>query len=75
MKGTENSIQVNFLKLLNKYKIDDINVDLLCKTVGIKRQTFYYHYKNVYDLIYSIFILENLNHLILKITTQSSKII
>ncbi len=55
MKGTESQIQLKFLKLLNKYKIDEINVDLLCSAVNIKRQTFYYHYKNIYDVIYSIF--------------------
>ncbi len=55
MKGTELLIQNKFLKLLKKYTIDEITVDLLCDSVKIRRQTFYYHYKNVYDLIYSIF--------------------
>ncbi len=55
MKATETLIQTKFLKLLNKYKIDEINVDKLCEAVNIKRQTFYYHYKNIYDVIYSIF--------------------
>lgn len=55
MKGTELTIQNKFLKLLKKHTIDEITVDLLCEAVKIRRQTFYYHYKNIYDLIYSIF--------------------
>lgn len=55
MKGTETLIQNKFLKLLNKYKIDEIDVNMLCEAINIKRQTFYYHYKNIYDVICSIF--------------------
>jgi AcrR family transcriptional regulator len=55
MKNTEITIQNKFIKLLDRYKIDEIDVNMICKSLGIKRQTFYYHYKNIYDLIYSIF--------------------
>jgi AcrR family transcriptional regulator len=55
MKNTEKVLQDKLLKLLDSYKIDEIDVNLLCNTLGIKRQTFYYHYKNIYELIYSIY--------------------
>lgn len=56
MKKTENKIQSAFIKLLSSTKIDDIDVQLICKKLNITRQTFYYHYQNIYDLIFSIFI-------------------
>lgn len=60
MKGTETQIQNKFLKLLNKYKIDEIDVNMLCESLNIRRQTFYYHYKNLYDVIYSVFYLKKM---------------
>jgi len=55
MKNTEKAIQEKFLKLLEKVKIDEVDVNMICNSLKIKRQTFYYHYKNIYDVIFSIF--------------------
>lgn len=60
MVNTEKLIQKTFLKLLEKKNIDEIDVNSLCEKLQIKRQTFYYHYKNIYDLIFSIYINENI---------------
>ena len=55
MKYSEKNIQETFLKLLETNEVDEIDVQLIATTLKIKRQTFYYHYKNMYDLIYSIY--------------------
>jgi|GEM_PF-2096739 hypothetical protein len=55
MINTEKQIQDTFIKLLDRYEFDEIDVNTICSTLNIKRQTFYYHFKNIYDVIYSIY--------------------
>lgn len=55
MIKTEEKIKKAFYKLLEKYNLDEIDVNMICKQVNVKRQTFYYHYRNIYDLIFSIY--------------------
>ncbi|MBP5694659.1 MAG: hypothetical protein J6X03_04365 [Bacilli bacterium] len=55
MKNTEKEIQKAFMKLLSSYSIEEIDVKMICDILKIKRQSFYYHYKNIYDVIYSMF--------------------
>lgn len=50
-KKTEDLIQQRFLKLAEIMPIDEIDVNMICNGLKIKRQTFYYHYKNIYDVI------------------------
>ncbi len=38
-------------EMLKTYKLHDIKVKDLCKQCGAERQTFYYHFKDKYDLI------------------------
>ncbi len=52
----ENRIQDTFIKLARKIPLEEIDVSKLCNVLKITRQTFYYHYKNIYDLILSIYI-------------------
>ncbi len=52
----ENRIQETFLKLAKKIPLEEIDVSKLCSVLKITRQTFYYHYKNIYDLVLSIYI-------------------
>lgn len=52
---TDLLIQQEFLKLIETESVENISVNLICNNLNIKRQTFYYHYQSVYDLIYSIF--------------------
>lgn len=54
MKNIEAEIKSKFINLLKTRRIDEIDVRLLSDELKITRQTFYYHYKNIYDLIYSI---------------------
>lgn len=60
MKNVEKEIKNKFLSLLNTRRIDEIDVQLIASELKITRQTFYYHYKNIYDLVYSIIIDEQL---------------
>ena len=49
----------NALKELMETKpLDTITVKELTEKVGINRQTFYYHYKNIYDLLMDIYLNE-----------------
>ena len=38
-------------KLLAKKKLEEIRVTELCRTAGIERPTFYYHFRDKYDLM------------------------
>lgn len=50
----ENIIKT-FDKLLRTHSIDEIDVQLICDTLKIKRQSFYYHFNNVYELVSVIY--------------------
>ena len=53
---TEDSIQKEVLRLTNEISFDKINVNLVCKNLDITRQAFYYHYENIFDVIYAIYL-------------------
>ncbi|HBP43877.1 MAG TPA: hypothetical protein DD621_04335 [Clostridiales bacterium] len=55
MSKSEKKIQETFLNLLASKPIESISVSMLCNALNMERQTFYYHYQSLYDLIYSIF--------------------
>ena len=49
----------NKMRELMKYKsIDKIRVTEICKAAGIERPTFYYHFKDKYDLVAWMFFQE-----------------
>lgn len=56
MKNVENEIKKTFINILNQRNIDEIDVQLLSDQLKITRQTFYYHFKNIYDVVFSIII-------------------
>lgn len=56
MEKIETKIQNKFIELLKDREISDIDVSLICNELKITRQSFYYHYKNIYDLVFSIYI-------------------
>lgn len=58
MKNIEKGLKQAFIELLKTRRIDEIDVQLLSEQLKITRQSFYYHYKNVYDLVSSI-VLDN----------------
>jgi AcrR family transcriptional regulator len=41
----------------------EINVTVLCEKCGCHRQTFYYHYQDIYDLLAAIFLNEKIEEL------------
>lgn len=52
----------NALKeLMSKESLDNITVKRLTDICDIKRQTFYYHFRDIYDLLTWIFLNEDLN--------------
>ncbi|MEG1565527.1 MAG: TetR/AcrR family transcriptional regulator [Bacilli bacterium] len=51
---TNDLIKVTFLKEIISKGIDSVNVQSLCSVLNVKRQTFYYYYRDMYDLVDSI---------------------
>lgn len=53
----KNEIEIKkvFLKLIYSKPIETINVSSICDELNIKRQTFYYHYRDIFELVESIF--------------------
>lgn len=52
---TKDLIKKEFMKLLDKKKLDKITVTELAQKCQIERKTFYYHYENLEQLIKVIF--------------------
>lgn len=52
---TEKAIMASFIKLLNEMPFDRITVKDIVNDCGINRNTFYYHYNDIYDLLRSVF--------------------
>ena len=58
-KFTKQAIIDTFIKMLEVKSLDKITVKELVKECGINRNTFYYYYKDIYDLLEDIFIQES----------------
>lgn len=58
---TKNAIQDSFIKLLNEKPLKQITVRDIVEDCGINRNTFYYHFKDMPDLIESILIEDTKN--------------
>lgn len=56
----ETKYQEGLKKLIKEKKLDEINVIMLCNAVKSNRQTFYYHYRDISDVVESIFLKENI---------------
>lgn len=54
MEKLEEKIKYIFLELLKEKNINNIDVSLISEKLNISRQSFYYHYKDIGDLITSI---------------------
>lgn len=52
---TRRAIQTAFIQLLNERPLDKITVKNIVETCGINRNTFYYHYQDIYALLEDIF--------------------
>lgn len=52
---TQKAIKMTFLELLNERTLDKITVKDIVSTCGINRNTFYYYYADIYDLLSQLF--------------------
>ena len=55
---TKQAIAQSFLKLLEKSPLDKVTVKDIVEDCGVNRNTFYYHYQDIYALIDEIFAYE-----------------
>lgn len=54
-KLTEKAIRKSFVRLLQTMPFDKITVKDIVQDCGINRNTFYYHYSDIYDLLRNVF--------------------
>ncbi len=52
---TKQAIAKSFLKLINKMPLDKITIRDIVEDCGINRNTFYYHFRDIYDLMGYVF--------------------
>ena len=57
-KLTQRAMAASLKKMLSKKTLDKITVKEIADDCGVKRQTFYYHFKDIYDLLEWTFIHE-----------------
>ena len=57
---TEGKFRDGLIELMNDVSLSEINVVMLCDYVHSNRQTFYYHYRDISDVIESIFLKEKI---------------
>ena len=48
--------------MMSEVSLDSISVTTLCKKCHVKRQTFYYHFHDIYDLLTLVFLNETIPH-------------
>ena len=54
-KFTKKAIMDCFLNMLKRKNIDRVTVTDICEECGINRNTFYYYFKDIYDVLEAIF--------------------
>lgn len=55
---TKEEIIKSFTRLLNEKSLDKITVTEIVKDCNINRNTFYYYFEDIYDLIREVFLIE-----------------
>jgi len=60
---TEAKFKYALKEMMLSLPLESINVTSLCEKCNCHRQTFYYHYQDIYDLIAAIFLNEDLDGL------------
>ena len=48
---TKQAIETAFLQLLNEKPLNKITINDITEDCGVNRMTFYYHFKDIYDLV------------------------
>ena len=54
-KKTETLLCIAFMELLRKYPFPKITIQKIAQQCGVNRQTFYYYFDNIYDLMTKAF--------------------
>ena len=54
-KKTETLLCIAFMELLRKYPFPKITIQKIAQQCGVNRQTFYYYFDNIYDLMTGAF--------------------
>lgn len=54
-KKTETLLCIAFMELLRKYPFPKITIQKIAQECGVNRQTFYYYFDNIYDLMTKAF--------------------
>jgi AcrR family transcriptional regulator len=57
---TEAKFKYALKEMMLSKPLEEINVTVLCDKCGCHRQTFYYHYQDIYDLLAAIFLNEDI---------------
>lgn len=52
---TRKAIKGSFIKLLNEYPLSKITIKDIVEDCGVSRNTFYYHYQDIFELLEDIF--------------------
>ena len=52
---TKNALATALKKLLSKKELSKITISNITEECGVNRQTFYYHFNDIYDLLEWIF--------------------
>ena len=58
----EAKYQEGLKKLLKEKPLDEINVVMLCDAIKSNRQTFYYHFRDISDVVESILLKEKIGY-------------
>ncbi|MGI6546479.1 MAG: TetR/AcrR family transcriptional regulator C-terminal domain-containing protein [Fastidiosipilaceae bacterium] len=69
--NTKDQIALTMIELMGKKPMEKISVAEICETCGVSRKSFYYHFKDKYDLVNWIFH-TNLTRLLKNNENQSS---
>lgn len=57
---TEYKLMEELKIMMSEISLDDISVSALAKRCDVKRQTFYYHFHDIYDLLTLVFLNERI---------------
>lgn len=58
----ESIYQEGLKKLIKERPLDEVNVVMLCELCNSNRQTFYYHFRDISDVVESIFLREKVGY-------------
>ena len=50
-RWADQKISIAFMKMLRTQSVDDVTVIKVCEKAGVNRQSFYYHFKDMNELI------------------------